>query len=215
MPVKNNVISLRGITHTYLSGEDTLTVLHDVSLDIPQGQSCAIVGASGSGKSTLLNILGLLDRPTSGRYLLNGDSVFDLDEDQRAIFRNRDIGFVFQAFHLLPRFNAIDNVALPLLYRGLKRSQARKYAQIQLEKVGLSDRLEYFPADLSGGQRQRVAIARSLVGNPSLILADEPTGNLDPETAQSILSLLLELNRTDAVTLVLVTHDALLAQQTT
>jgi len=213
MSVEDSVISLRNIAHTYSLGGADLPILRDVSLNIDRGESCAIVGASGSGKSTLLNILGLLDRQTSGSYLLNGQNTADLNDDQRAAFRNNYIGFVFQAFHLLPRLNTVDNVALPLLYRGLKRNEARQEAKEQLEKVGLADRLQHYPADLSGGQRQRVAIARALVGKPSLVLADEPTGNLDSDTAQSILSLLLKLNSDDHVTLILVTHDDSLARQ--
>lgn len=213
MSTLNAFIRLSDINHAYSHGGKSVSVLKHISLEIRRGQSCAIVGASGSGKSTLLNILGLLDQPTSGTYLLDNHPVSALSKDQRAMVRNRQIGFVFQSFNLLPRLNAIDNVALPLLYRGVRRDEARHHAQIQLAKVGLSDRMEHLPADLSGGQRQRVAIARALVGAPALILADEPTGNLDAESAQSVLSLLLKLNLEDAVTLILVTHDIGLSRQ--
>lgn len=206
-------ISLNNVSRTYFQGNNCISVLKSISLRIHKGDSCSIVGASGSGKSTLLNILGLLDQPSSGSYLLDKQPIAGLSKDQTAMIRNRQIGFVFQSFNLLPRLNAIDNVALPLLYRGIGREEARRHAMQQLAKVGLSDRTLYFPADLSGGQRQRVAIARALVGTPALILADEPTGNLDAESAQSVLSLLLELNQKDAVTLVLVTHDAAVSRQ--
>ncbi|EKN5124480.1 ABC transporter ATP-binding protein [Yersinia enterocolitica] len=202
-----DLICLQDISCTFYSGKTVHPVLHNVSFSIPQGQNCAIVGVSGSGKSTLLTILGLLDQPTSGHYLLNGQDMFAASANQRAMARNRTIGFIFQSFNLLPRLDALDNVALPLIYRGVSRQMARQLAQKQLNQVGLGDHLLYHPADLSGGQRQRVAIARALVGEPSLLLADEPTGNLDSQTAQEIIDLLLTLNREHAVTLVIVTHD--------
>jgi len=172
-------------------------VLNDVSFSVKAGQSCAIVGTSGSGKSTLLNIIGLLDKPTSGRVLISGVDIMNADAQSRAIARNRYIGFIFQSFNLLPRLDAIDNVALPLLYRGISRQYARQAALTQLERVGLIGRCHHRPADMSGGQRQRVAIARALVGEPSLLLADEPTGNLDSHTAHDIIELLLSLNQSD------------------
>lgn len=175
------------------------------------GESCAIVGASGSGKSTLLNILGLLDRPDSGAYRFAEHDIFSVDGDRLAAIRNRLIGFVFQSFNLLPRLNALDNVALPLSYRGMPRREALERAEAMLARVGLAERAGHRPADLSGGQRQRVAIARALVGEPALILADEPTGNLDASTAKEVLELLLTLNRERQVTLVVVTHDPGLA----
>lgn len=175
------------------------------------GESCAIVGASGSGKSTLLNILGLLDRPDSGAYRFAEHDIFSVDGDRLAAIRNRLIGFVFQSFNLLPRLNALDNVALPLSYRGMPRREALERAEAMLARVGLAERAGHRPADLSGGQRQRVAIARALVGEPALILADEPTGNLDASTAKEVLELLLTLNRERQVTLVVVTHDPSLA----
>ncbi|WP_225085885.1 ABC transporter ATP-binding protein [Pectobacterium colocasium] len=202
-----DLICLQGISHTYRTGVSSQSVLHNISLSIPAGQSCAIVGASGSGKSTLLNIIGLLDQPVSGRLLLAGQDMSQASADERAIVRNQVIGFVFQSFNLLPRLDALDNVALPLTYRGISRQAARLAAQIQLARVGLAERTHHRPADLSGGQRQRVAIARALVGEPALLLADEPTGNLDSQTADDIIALLLALNREQGTTLVMVTHD--------
>lgn len=208
-----DLIRLENITHAYATGASSQAVLYDVSFSVPTGQSCAIVGASGSGKSTLLNLIGLLDEPTSGRVLLAGEDMTNADAESRAIARNRIIGFVFQSFNLLPRLDALDNVALPLLYRGIPQPQARQAALTQLERVGLSNRSHHRPADMSGGQRQRVAIARALVGEPSLLLADEPTGNLDSETAQDIIGLLLSLNRERGTTLVVVTDDTGIADR--
>ncbi|OCQ53353.1 Lipoprotein-releasing system ATP-binding protein LolD [Photorhabdus australis subsp. thailandensis] len=207
-----SLIYMENVCRSYRMGEKYYSVLDKVSLTIMRGQSCAILGASGSGKSTLLNILGLLDQPTSGYFKFNGVNVTKVTSDERAKIRNQEIGFVFQSFNLLPRMQALDNVALPLLYRGYSRSLARKEAQYQLELVGLANRIHYRPADLSGGQRQRVAIARALVGKPSLILADEPTGNLDSVTARDIMTLLLSLNDEQGVTLVMVTHDGEIAK---
>ena len=208
-----DLIRLENITHAYATDASSQVVLYDVSFSVPTGQSCAIVGASGSGKSTLLNLIGLLDEPTSGRVLLAGEDMTNADAESRAIARNRIIGFVFQSFNLLPRLDALDNVALPLLYRGIPQPQARQAALTQLERVGLSNRSHHRPADMSGGQRQRVAIARALVGEPSLLLADEPTGNLDSQTAQDIIGLLLSLNRERGTTLVVVTHDTGIADR--
>lgn len=208
-----DLIRLENITHAYATGASSQAILYDVSFSVPTGQSCAIVGASGSGKSTLLNLIGLLDEPTSGRVLLAGEDMTNADAESRAIARNRIIGFVFQSFNLLPRLDALDNVALPLLYRGIPQPQARQAALTQLERVGLSNRSHHRPADMSGGQRQRVAIARALVGEPSLLLADEPTGNLDSQTAQDIIGLLLSLNRERGTTLVVVTHDTGIADR--
>lgn len=212
-PAHDEFIVLQSICHDYQMAGASHRVLRNVSLAIVRGSSYAITGASGSGKSTLLNILGLLDQPSSGQFLLDGLDVQASTPDQRAGLRNRCIGFVFQGFNLLPRLNALDNVALPLLYRGVSRTQARLRAGRQLRRVGLGERALNRPADLSGGQRQRVAIARALVGEPALILADEPTGNLDGGTAADIMDLLLKLNRNEGVTLVMVTHDSSLAQR--
>ncbi|AXW87492.1 MULTISPECIES: ABC transporter ATP-binding protein [Lonsdalea] len=206
-------ICLSGITQVYPTGTSSQVVLQNLSLSIPVGQSCSITGPSGSGKSTLLNIIGLLDKPLSGKVLLAGEDVSTASDDVRARARNQIIGFVFQGFNLLSRLNALDNVALPLLYRGLPKSIAREQAQLQLDRVGLAERLYYRPADLSGGQRQRVAIARALVGEPALLLADEPTGNLDQDTANEIVALLLSLNETAGTTLVMVTHDEKMAER--
>ncbi|UJD92607.1 ABC transporter ATP-binding protein (plasmid) [Rahnella aquatilis] len=208
-----HIIFLLGITRTYPAGTTLHTILNNVSLSVPAGQSCAIVGTSGSGKSTHINIIGLLDKPTSGQVFLAGENMSLVSEDARAKVRNQVIGFVFQGFNLLPRLNVLDNVALPLLYRGFSRTIARQKAQLLLERVGLSERLYHRPADLSGGQRQRVAIARALVGEPELLLADEPTGNLDHDTAEDIVALLLSLNDKFGTTLVIVTHDEKIADR--
>lgn len=205
------LMQITHVSHAYRKGSQSVSVLRDVTLEIRSGETCALLGASGSGKSTLLNILGLLDRPSAGQFLFRGRDMLGIDENARAWVRNREIGFVFQSFNLLPRMNALDNVALPLFYRGIPRAQARATAMDWLRQVGLADRGGHLPADLSGGQRQRVAIARALVGNPSVILADEPTGNLDQASAESIMALLMGLNRERAVTIVMVTHDANLA----
>ncbi|MDR1064175.1 MAG: ABC transporter ATP-binding protein [Azoarcus sp.] len=207
------LIVLEDICLTYRLGGQSLRVLDRVSLTLGAGERCAIVGASGSGKSTLLNILGLLDEAESGRYWLDGRDMSRADADERAGARNRQIGFVFQNFNLLPRLSALDNVALPLRYRGVPREEARHRAACQLRRVGLADRMRHRPADLSGGQRQRVAIARALAGEPSVILADEPTGNLDGATAKDIMDTLLHLNATQNLTLVTVTHDDALARR--
>lgn len=206
------LIVLERVSHGYLMGGVLHSVLQDVSLTINRGQSCALIGTSGSGKSTLLNLLGLLDRPMSGRLLFDARDMSDASEDMRADLRNQWIGFIFQGFNLLPRLSALDNVALPLLYRGCPRIEARERALHQLEGVGLVEHAAHLPAELSGGQRQRVAIARALVGEPALILADEPTGNLDRSAAHDVMDLLLRLNREAAATLVMVTHDEVLAQ---
>jgi len=204
-PAHPGLISLQGIGKRYELAGQQLSILNDVCLSIARGDSCGILGASGSGKSTLLNILGLLDLP-------NHD-IFNATPDELAAIRNQQIGFVFQSFNLLPRLSALDNVALPLSYRGVSRHDSVEQALRMLDQVGLADRAHHRPADLSGGQRQRVAIARALVGNPSVILADEPTGNLDSTTAQDIMDLLLALNREQQVTLIIVTHDAHIAER--
>lgn len=206
------LISLRNVNCRYQVGVQDLHVLKHVTLDILRGQSCVIMGTSGSGKSTLLNILGLLGRPSSGKVYFSGCDIQNASSDELALIRNKEIGFVFQSFNLLPRLTAWENVALPLSYRGIPRHKARQYAMTQLQKVGLADRATHRPSELSGGQCQRVAIARALIGSPSLILADEPTGNLDKQTAIDILNWLLKLNREKFVTLILVTHDTSLSE---
>jgi putative ABC transport system ATP-binding protein len=203
------MIELEGVGRTYArrTGE-TIHALADVSLHIARGEFVAIVGASGSGKSTLLHILGALDQPTEGRYLFDGDDVERLSPADQARFRNRKIGFVFQAFHLLPRTTAVENVELPLVYSD--RAAIADLGRKALEAVGLADRLRHTPAELSGGQQQRVAIARALVNEPDVLLADEPTGNLDTQSAADVMHLLQELNRSGR-TIVLVTHDSAMA----
>jgi len=212
-PPEQELIRLQDICQSYAMAGQSLAVLDRVSLTIGHGESCAIIGPSGSGKSTLLNILGLLHQPASGCISLGGHDMSHATPDERANLRNRMIGFVFQSYNLLPRLSALDNVALPLLYRGCSRAQARQRARAQLERFGLDDRRSHRPAELSGGQRQRVAIARALVGEPALILADEPTGNLDGAAARDVMNILLELNRVEGVTLVMVTHDNNLARK--
>jgi putative ABC transport system ATP-binding protein len=207
----DTLVSLSHIQHDYLLNGCRLPVLRDISLIIRRGDTCSITGPSGSGKSTLLNLLGLLDRPSSGCLHFAGTDMSCASSDERARIRNRQIGFIFQAFHLLPRLSALDNVALPLSYRAVPRNVARQAAMRQLQRVGLGSHAQHRPDELSGGQCQRVAIGRALVGNPALIVADEPTGNLDQTTADEIIDLLLELNHEHRVTLVMVTHDDALA----
>jgi putative ABC transport system ATP-binding protein len=200
------MIELHGIGRTYTRpGGEPVRALREVSLRIDRGDFVAIVGSSGSGKSTLMNVLGLLDRPSEGRYLLDGRDVADLEVNEQARLRNQKIGFVFQTFHLLPRTSALENVELPLLYSD--RESIKGLGRRALEAVGLADRIDHRPSELSGGQQQRVAIARALVNQPDLLLADEPTGNLDARSAGEILEIFEALNR-DGRTIVLVTHDA-------
>ncbi|PWC76390.1 ABC transporter ATP-binding protein [Azospirillum sp. TSH64] len=205
------MLDLTGVHKTYGTGAARVPVLRDVSLAIRAGEVCAITGSSGSGKSTLLNLLGLLDRPDAGRVLFDGEDLGATSVDRRARLRNRCIGFVFQSFHLLPRLSALDNVALPFLYRGLSPRSCRDRAMAALERVGLADRAHHRPDAMSGGQRQRVAVARAIVGKPRLLLADEPTGNLDSESARRIIDLFAALNADTGVTIVVVTHDPAIA----
>lgn len=200
------VLSMRGIARSYQIGPELLHVLTDVSLDVDEGEWLAIVGVSGSGKSTLLNIMGLLDRPDAGIYEIDGVPVSALDDRARTVARNRMIGFVFQQFNLLPRTDAIDDVATPLLYARLPKSVRLERAGAALESVGLGDRLYHKPTELSGGQIQRVAIARALVTNPAIVLADEPTGNLDATSSVEILTLLDDIHAAGR-TIVMITHD--------
>jgi putative ABC transport system ATP-binding protein len=206
------LISVEDIIRSYQVGGETVHALRGVSFSIDKGEWVAIVGQSGSGKSTLMNVLGCLDTPTSGRYLLNGHDVSRMSDDQLADVRNREIGFIFQTFQLLPRETALANVELPLVYRGVRPRERRERARQALEKVGLQHRMTHRPNELSGGQRQRVAIARALVAEPSLLLADEPTGNLDTATGEEIIRLFEELHGAGH-TLVLVTHEPKLASR--
>jgi putative ABC transport system ATP-binding protein len=201
------LVLLEGIGKDYTSGPEVVHALLDVNVSIGHGEFVAIVGSSGSGKSTLMNVLGCLDRPTSGRYLLAGVDVTRRSSDERALVRNRMIGFVFQGFNLLPRTTALENVELPLVYRGVNPRERRRRAARALEQVGLLDRIGHTPSQLSGGQQQRVAIARALVTEPPLLLADEPTGNLDSKTSLEILSVLQTLVFDHGITLALVTHE--------
>lgn len=205
------MLELESVSKTYASAGARLVVLDSVDLRVDRGAFCALVGPSGSGKSTLLNIVGLLDRPSGGRISIDGESVTQASPADRARLRNRLIGFVFQSFHLLPRLNAWQNVALPLQYRGVPRAERRARAEAMLARVGLAPRSTHLPSQLSGGQSQRVAIARALVGEPRLLLADEPTGALDSATARDIVALLRTFNEELALTVLMVTHDEALA----
>lgn len=207
-------IRVEDIVKTYYTGSVAVPVLRGVSLGVHAGEYVALMGSSGSGKSTLMNILGCLDRPTSGKYFFDGEEVSLLSPDQRARIRNKKIGFVFQSFNLLRRTSAIENVLMPLTYSVDPPEEDEAYARAKalLERVGLGERLEHEPSQLSGGQQQRVAIARSLVNNPSILLADEPTGNLDSKTTAEVLSLFHELNDRDGITIILVTHEQDVAQ---
>jgi putative ABC transport system ATP-binding protein len=200
------LIELDQIVKTYDSGDVQVHALRGVSLSVEAGESVAIMGASGSGKSTLMNVLGCLDRPTSGSYRLGGEEVGKLDRNRLAEIRNRTLGFVFQSFNLLSRTSAIENVELPLLYTHVAAAERRRRAEAALERVGLAERRHHHPNQLSGGQQQRVAIARALVGEPRIVLADEPTGNLDSRTSAEVMSLLQDLGRS-GITVVLVTHE--------
>jgi len=208
------LIEIEGLTKIYRMGDVEVAALKGVTLSIETGEFVAVMGASGSGKSTLMNILGLLDRPTSGHYFLEGKDVSGFDRDERAVLRNRKIGFVFQSFNLLPRTTAIENVELPLLYNGRSYSAAERHKKAQelLAAVGLGERSLHMPNQLSGGQQQRVAIARALVNDPEVLLADEPTGNLDSRTSIEIMDILQRLNREKRITIVLITHEADIAE---
>lgn len=206
-------IIVKSVFKNYHEGRRVLCVLNDVSLTIRRGEFCALTGSSGSGKTTLMNMIGLLDRPSDGKILINGTDTTVLSADAASKLRSSSIGFVFQSFHLLAQYTALDNVALPLVYTGVRKKERQERAECLLCDVGLANRMYHRPSELSGGQRQRVAIARALVGNPSLLLADEPTGNLDSSAANDIMSMLLNLNKTLGLSVIIVTHDPLVAGQ--
>ena len=213
MSENNILIDIQNIKKTYIMGDQMVHALRSVDLKIYKGDYVALMGPSGSGKSTLMNMIGCLDSPTEGKYILNGKDVSDMSDDELAEIRNVEIGFVFQTFNLIPRLSALENVALPLIYAGWSKSKRIERAKHVLESVGLGDRMEHKPNELSGGQRQRVAVARALVNNPSLILADEPTGNLDSKTSIEIMALFEEIHA-KGNTIVLVTHEPDIANHT-
>jgi putative ABC transport system ATP-binding protein len=206
------MIRLQGVTKQYQMGDQTVHALQGIDLQIERNEMVAFIGASGSGKSTMMNIVGCLDRPSAGEYWLNGREVATMSGDDLARVRNQEIGFIFQSFHLLPRASAVDNVAQPLIYRGVPLRERLALAAQALQRVGLGERMHHRPNELSGGQRQRVAIARALVGKPSILLADEPTGNLDSATSLDIMNLIRELHE-GGQTVVIVTHEPEIAEQ--
>lgn len=207
------MIELRNIVKTYRLGTDDLQILKGINLKVGKGELLALMGVSGSGKSTTMNIIGLLDKPTSGEYLLNNREVSKLSINELAEIRNKTIGFIFQTFFLLPRLNAVQNVGLPLIYREIKASEIKERAMESLRKVGIENRAKHKPSELSGGQQQRVAIARALVGGPKVILADEPTGALDTENSRELMKLLIKLNKEEGATIIVVTHNSSIAEQ--
>ncbi len=211
--MSNVVINIKNLKKIYKMGEMEVRALNGVSFSIQRGEVVSIMGPSGSGKSTLMNMLGCLDRPTSGEYYLDGEKVSQMNDDELAGVRNRKVGFVFQSFNLLNRMTALANVELPLRYAGVNGNR-QALARKAMESVGLADRLEHRPTELSGGQQQRVAIARALVNNPSMLLADEPTGNLDSKSGREIMELILQLNREKNMTIIIVTHDSNIAANT-
>ena len=206
------IIETKNLRRTFKVGSETVEALKGVKLSVEKGEFVSIMGPSGSGKTTLMNIIGCLDTPTQGTYYLNNQLVNELDDDELASIRNKEIGFVFQSFHLLAKNSALNNVMLPMKYAGVKEGEAEKRAKDVLDKVGLSDRISHAPSELSGGQQQRVAIARALVNNPSIIFADEPTGNLDSQTGEDVMNLFKELNN-QGQTIILITHEENIARQ--
>ncbi len=208
----NTIIQITNLMKTYQLGGETVHALNNVSIDIDKGEFLAIIGPSGSGKSTLMNMIGCLDRPESGKYLLDGRDIGRMDDNQLAMIRNKKIGFIFQNFNLLTKLTALENVELPLLYAGVSAKERRERAVESLNKVGLKERAGHLPPQLSGGQQQRVAIARALAGNPAILLADEPTGALDSKTSKEILQIMQDLNESGH-TIILITHDLAIAKQ--
>ena len=204
--MNQSVIDIQGITKTYVNGKLSVPVLHGIDLQVNKGEFVSIMGPSGSGKSTFMNILGCLDRPTTGSYRLNGDEVATLSDDELAFVRNKQIGFVFQSFNLLTKLTALENVALPMIYAGMDKKSRNERAAALLSSVGLGDRMDHLPSELSGGQRQRVAIARALANNPAIIMADEPTGNLDSKSTIDVMNIFRGLYD-EGRTIILVTHE--------
>jgi len=209
------MLKLIDIGKSYALGAVEIEVLRHVDLEVREGDLLSVMGPSGSGKSTLMNILGLLSQPTAGTYLLREREVSSMDDDELSAFRNRHVGFVFQSFNLMPHLSALENVGLPLVYRGMGPGEIARRSRAMLEKVRMGGRSSHLPSQLSGGQRQRIAIARALVGEPAVILADEPTGTLDSCAAREVVDLLVELNERDQITIVVITHDASIARQCT
>ena len=205
------IVQLENVYKSYTQGREPVPVLHDISMTVEQGEYIAIMGPSGSGKTTLMNVLGCLDVPTSGTYMLEGQDIGSMSDDALADVRNQSIGFVFQNFHLLPKMTALDNVALPLLYRGVSLRDRRTRAEAALKLMGLGDRMDFYPNQLSGGQQQRVAIARAIVGNPKLLLADEPTGALDTASGVQIMDIFRRLSQR-GITIIMITHELGIAQ---
>ena len=205
------LIEVRHITKFYQRGDETVHAVNDISFSVSAGEWIAIVGESGSGKSTLMNILGCLDTPTSGEYLLDGENTSTFNQARLAEIRNRKIGFIFQGFNLIPNLTAFENVELPLIYRGIKKEERQRLSREALNRVGLASRMDHKPAQMSGGQQQRVAVARAIAASPPIILADEPTGNLDPQSSKMIIDILKQLNA-DGKTVLLITHDLSIAQ---
>lgn len=210
--MRNEIFKMSNIVKTYQMGEESSTVLKEISLTVYEGEFLAILGPSGSGKTTLMNIIGCLDIPTSGEYILSGKKISEQDEKTLAKVRREEIGFIFQSFHLLPKQSALKNVALPLIYAGVKKLERLERAKEMLRRVGLENRMDYRPNQLSGGQQQRVAIARAIAANPTILLADEPTGALDQKTGAQIIELFHELNR-EGRTIIIITHDENIARQ--
>ena len=206
-----NLLEVKNICKTYGNGETAVKALKDVSFSVPKGEYVAIVGESGSGKSTLLNMIGALDTPTSGKVLIDGKDIFSMNDKKLTVFRRRNIGFVFQAYHMLPELNICENVMLPSMLDGMSKKEAREKALVLLDRVGLAHRVRHRANELSGGEQQRAAIARSLMNSPELLLADEPTGNLDSVTGQGILDIFHELRSEGGMTIVMVTHDKYVA----